>query len=127
MLPAIAAYALGNNATLIMAVAMLFSCLTTAIALNNLFARYLCSTLRLNDNRFIWVLATTTGVSFVVSLLDFKGISAFLSPILELTYPAVIALTAMCIFIRGKQKYKMMVFYVITVGMGGFTSLHVAN
>lgn len=117
MLPTIAALTMGSKATLFMGITMVFSCLTTAVALNNLYARYLCSLIKVPNSKFHLVLALTTGVSFVVSLLDFKGIAAFLAPVLELTYPGVIALTLMTLFIRGRQNIKAGVFYVTTLLM----------
>ncbi|KTD18084.1 branched-chain amino acid transport system II carrier protein [Legionella jordanis] len=117
MLPSIAKEALGEFATLFMGVAMFLSCLTTAVALNNLYARYLCSMLKLQDNKFSIVLLFTTGLSFIMSLMDFKGIAAFLAPILELTYPGIIALTLMAIVIKGRQSLKKTVFYVMTLLM----------
>jgi LIVCS family branched-chain amino acid:cation transporter len=117
MLPAIAKAAMGNSATFFIGIAMFLSCLTTAVALNNLYARYLCSILNLQDKQFIFVLLFTTTLSFIMSLLDFKGIAAFLAPILELTYPGIIALTLMAIVIKGRQPLKKAVFYVMTLFM----------
>ena len=115
MLPSIAAQAMGNYATLFIGIAMFFSCLTTAVALNNLYARYLCTTLKLNDNKFYLLLLATTAVSFIISLLDFKGIAAFLSPILKLTYPGVIALTLTTILVKEKHTLKKVLFYTMTL------------
>ncbi|KTD15993.1 LIV-II [Legionella lansingensis] len=117
MLPAIAKVAMGHSATLFIGIAMFLSCLTTAVALNNLYARYLCSTLKIKDDKFYLVLLFTTCLSFIISLLDFKGIAAFIAPILELTYPGIIALTIMAIVIKGRQPFKKAVFYVMTVLM----------
>lgn len=112
---------MGKQATLFMALTMFFSCLTTAVALNNLFARYLSYLFNINDKYFYWVLLITTGLSFIISLLDFKGIAIFLAPILHLTYPAVIALTILCIFLRGWKVTKITIFYLITFLVGGAT------
>lgn len=117
MLPSIAARVMGNYATLFIGIAMFFSCLTTAVALNNLYARYLCSMLKLKDDKFYLLLLATTGMSFIISLLDFKGIAAFLAPILEITYPGVIALTVMTILIKERQVLKKAVFYAMTFFM----------
>ncbi|VEG91528.1 branched-chain amino acid transport system II carrier protein [Legionella spiritensis] len=115
MLPAIAVNTFGNQATLLMGLAMLFSCLTTAVALNNLFARYLQSSLNMSERQFYLILAGTTGISFIISLLDFKGIGAFLAPILQITYPGIIALTIMGLIMRKHRRLKMAVFYLITL------------
>ncbi|PJE07334.1 MULTISPECIES: branched-chain amino acid transport system II carrier protein [Legionella] len=117
MLPSIASQAMGTYATLFIGIAMFFSCLTTAVALNNLYARYLCSLLKIKEDKFYILLLITTGVSFVISLLDFKGIAAFLSPILELTYPGVIALTVMAILLKERHFLKKTVFYMMTFFM----------
>jgi LIVCS family branched-chain amino acid:cation transporter len=117
MLPSIAAKSMGNYATLFIGIAMFFSCLTTAVALNNLYARYLCSTLKVGDDKFYLFLIGTTALSFVISLLDFKGIAAFLAPILEVTYPGVIALTIMTILLKERHHLKKAVFYAMTFCM----------
>ena len=57
------------------------------------------------------MLLATTVVSYVISLLDFRGIAAFLSPSLELSYPSIILLTIMSIFIKKNKELKMVVFY----------------
>jgi len=117
MLPTIATHTLGASAALIIAVAILFSCLTTAVALNNIYARYIVDTLKLKTNYFPWVLLGTTSISFLISLLDFKGIAGFLAPILEISYPGLIALTIMSIFIRDHKQIKIFAFYTITFAM----------
>lgn len=108
---------MGTKATLFIGIAMFFSCLTTAVALNNLYARYLSSCLKMKEDKFVLILLVTTAISFIVSLLDFKGIAAFLAPVLELSYPGVIALTLMTIIIKGRQRLKTSVFYALTLLM----------
>ncbi|MDI9819042.1 MULTISPECIES: branched-chain amino acid transport system II carrier protein [unclassified Legionella] len=117
MLPSIARQAMGNYATLFIGVAMFFSCLTTAVALNNLYARYLCTTFKIPTDKFYLPLLFTTVSSFIISLLDFKGIAAFLAPILKLTYPGIIALTLTAIMTRKRQPLKKAVFYTMTLWM----------
>jgi len=117
MLPSIASHAMGKQATLFMAVTMFFSCLTTAIALNNLYARYLCTLFKFSDKQFPKLLVLTTLIAFAISLLDFKGIAAFLAPILQLTYPAIIVLTVLCLLLRRQQSLKAWSFYAMTLGM----------
>lgn len=117
MLPRIAAATLGSYATFFIGVAMFFSCLTTAVALNNLYARYLCTFFKMKEDKFYLFLLMTTGLSFIISLLDFKGIAAFLAPILELTYPGIIALTLMTILLQEKHRLKKAVFYAMTIFM----------
>ena len=117
MLPTIARHTMGSYATLFIGVAMVLSCLTTAVALNNIYARYLSSLFKSNNKYFYWILLGTTGISFAMSLLDFKGISRFLSPVLEASYPGLIALTVMSIFWKGHKQIKMVLFYGITFFM----------
>ncbi len=117
MLPTIANHIIGNSAALFLAVAMLFSCLTTAVALNNIYSRYIYSSLRLKDDSFWIILLFTTTVAFLVSLLDFKGIANFLAPILEASYPGLIALTILSIFLKDYKKLKIFAFYGISILM----------
>ena len=111
ILPKIAVHVMGKGAALTIGIIMIFSCLTSAIALNNIYARYLCSLLKLSNKSFPSMLLATTVVSYVISLLDFRGIAAFLSPSLELSYPSIILLTIMSIFIKKNKELKMVVFY----------------
>lgn len=117
MLPTIASHVLGDGATLLIGLIFVLSCLTTAVALNNIYARYLCSLLKLRDVWFAPVLFCTTVIAFYVSLLDFKGIGRFLAPILEVSYPGIIALTFLSLTIRGRKWLKITVFYVSLVAM----------
>jgi len=117
MLPTIAKHIMGDNATLFIGIAMLFSCLTTAVALNNIYARYLCSLFKFQDNKFPLVLTGTTSVSFLISLLDFRGIAAFLAPALEISYPGIIALTILGIVTRKQYQFKIYAFYGISAIM----------
>lgn len=114
ILPTIAQHIMGNQATLFIGVAMLFSCLTTAVALNNIYARYLCGLFGLEQTAFPKILLATTLVSFGVSLLDFKGIAAFLAPALEVSYPGLIWLTILGIITPNWQSFKKLSFYGIT-------------
>jgi LIVCS family branched-chain amino acid:cation transporter len=113
LLPTIACALMGKNAALLIGIIMIFSCLTTAVALNNIFARYLCSLLRLKDSSFPRILLITTLISFLISLLDFKGIAAFLSPVLTFSYPSLIGLTFLSILTKERKKLKMFFFYGI--------------
>ncbi len=117
MLPTIAENIMGDNATMFIGIAMLLSCLTTAVALNNIYARYICSTIGLSEKRFPLTLLATTALSFVVSLLDFKGIAAFLAPALEISYPGIIGLTVMSIATRKFKILKQIMFYSISAIM----------
>lgn len=117
LLPTIAQYTMGKHATFLVSIAITLSCLTTAIALNNIYARYICSTLKIATNKFSLVLLVTTLLSFVISLLDFQGISKFLGPVLTVSYPGLIALTLLCIVTKRYKKLKIGIFYVISLCM----------
>lgn len=114
MLPTIATYALNPSAAFVIGIAIIFSCLTTAVALNNIYARYLVDTFKLNPSFFPVMLAGTTAISFFISLLDFKGIAAFLAPALDVSYPGLIALTILSIATKDLRTLKATLFYIIT-------------
>jgi LIVCS family branched-chain amino acid:cation transporter len=113
ILPTIAQHLLGTHAMYLIGIIVLFSCLTTAVALNNIYAHYLCTLLNLKKDKFLYVLMGTTALSFIVSLLDFQGIAKVLAPLLEVSYPSIIALTIMSIFIKDRLNLKIGVFYAI--------------
>lgn len=116
MLPTIAQHVMGDHATIFIGIAMLFSCLTTAVALNNIYARYLCQLFKM-EGYFPHVLAGTTAISCVISLMDFKGIAAFLAPTLEISYPAIIMLTILGILTPSWKSTKKYGFYGISAWM----------
>lgn len=111
ILPTIAFHLMGERACLIIGIIMVFACLTTAVALNNIYARYLCRLLTLSDKWFPWVLFITTTISFYISLFDFNGIEKFLIPLLEISYPGIIFLTLVSIFVKGQKGLKITLFY----------------
>jgi LIVCS family branched-chain amino acid:cation transporter len=111
MLATIATQVMGPQATWFISIVMLFSCLTTAVALNNIYANYLCSLLKLKEDKFIVVLSITTLIAFLISLFNFKGIAAFLVPALEVSYPGIIALTLLSCVTRKLHAVKKSVFY----------------
>ncbi len=115
MLPTISMHVMGDKATIFIAFTMLFSCLATAVALNNIYANYLLELFQYKPDKFPIILFFTTLMSFVVSLFNFTGIASFLSPILEYSYPAIIVLTLLCIISRNYQKLKMMMFWSVVV------------
>lgn len=103
ILPAISTFILGRYGAFLISVIIIFSCITTAVALNQIYAKYLCNLFRLKDNSYPFVLALTTLTSFCISTLDFNGISKILGPILNILYPALIVLTLTSIFFVGKN------------------------
>ena len=117
MLPTITKHLLGKYSTIVIALAMGFSCLATATALNNLYADFLRNTLKLRSEFFPWVLGGTTIISFALSLLDFKGISALLTPILVIIYPGLIGYTLTSLIYPKPHLVKQIIFYGITCAM----------
>lgn len=117
ILPAIANHLLGKNGALFIAIIIIFSCLTTAVALNSIYAKYLCSFKSIGKKRFKLILLGTTAMSFIISLLDFDGIAAILSPLLAISYPGLIVLTIMSICTRKHQSLKMISFYAVIAFM----------
>ncbi len=115
ILPAIANHLLGSNGALFIAIIIIFSCLTTAVALNSIYARYLCSFKIVGEKKFPLILLATTALSFAISLLDFDGIAAILGPLLDMSYPSLIALTILSIITRRYKTLKMITFYGIIV------------
>lgn len=116
-LPTLAKHTMGSMGTWFIAFVMPLSCLTTAVALNNIYARYIYSIMGTESNKFPLILLGTTIVSFVISLLDFKGIAAFLAPVLEVSYPGIIALTVMSMLTKKYKGLKMGMFYAISLAM----------
>ena len=117
ILPAIANHVLGTKGALIIAIIIIFSCLTTAVALNSIYARYLCSFKMIGKNRFPIILLATTALAFVISLLDFNGIALMLEPLLDISYPGLIVLTILSICTKRFKTIKMISFYGIIVLM----------
>jgi LIVCS family branched-chain amino acid:cation transporter len=93
MLGIIAMASLGSYAAPCVCVAVIFACMTTAIILTSLFADFIRTEVSQNKLGNAPALLITLAISFFVSTLDFAGIAKFLGPILEMVYPALIALT----------------------------------
>lgn len=115
MLPTLTKHLLGEYSTFTIAIAMGFSCLTTATALNNLYATFLHKLFKLDNHHFISILAITSVISFILSLLDFKGISSFLTPILVAIYPGLIVFTIASLVYPHPHIFKKLLFYAITI------------
>ena len=93
MLGVIALESLGNIAAPCVCLAVLFACLTTSIVLTSLFADFLRTEVTKDKIGNKVALLVTLTIGFAVSTFDFGGIAKFLSPVLEMVYPALIALT----------------------------------
>jgi branched-chain amino acid:cation transporter, LIVCS family len=90
----IALESLGTLAAPSVCAAVVFACLTTAIALTSLFADFLRHEVTQNKIGNPAAIGITLMIAYLVSCLDFSGIANFLGPILETIYPALITLTA---------------------------------
>ena len=93
MLGIIAIDSLGRLAAPCVCIAVLFACLTTAIVLTSLFADFLRNEVTHNKIGNKRAILITLLIGYIVSTFDFAGIAKFLGPILEVIYPALIALT----------------------------------
>jgi len=91
---------LGSHAGLVATVLVCFACFTTEIALTAIFAEFLQKTLFKGKISYPLALAFTLLVAFLVSTLHFSGISAFLVPVVQICYPALIVLSLVNIFYK---------------------------
>lgn len=112
-LPRIAKFLLGDLSVIFVSILMLLSCLTTAVALNNIYAEYLNKLLRLKSKYFPVILLLTIFTSFILSLLDFQGIVQILAPALEISYPALIILTCFSIILYRFKTLRVVSFYLM--------------
>lgn len=83
---------LGPYASIIASIAVALACLTTAIALAAVFAEFIHYDLTFGKLGYIPSLIITLVITYFVSILNFSGIAAFLLPILQICYPALITL-----------------------------------
>lgn len=107
----VAIHILGPHAALIACIAVALACLTTAIALASVFAEFIYEDLSFQKIGYGSSLIITLVITYFVSTLDFKGIAAFLGPILQVCYPALIALTVLNI------AYKLFNFKPVKIPM----------
>ncbi len=118
LLPTIAHHVFGNLGAIFISIIMILSCLTTAVALQNIFTKYICSFDIIGPKYFNIILLITSIISFTFSLFNFSGIAAILSPLLEISYPGLIALTILSILSNNKYKrLKIAAFYGISCYM----------
>ena len=96
----VAIHVLGKHAALIACIAVALTCLTTAIALAAVFAEFIHNDLTFGKIGYTPSLIITLVITYFVSILNFKGIAAFLAPILQLCYPALIVLSLLNIMYK---------------------------
>lgn len=109
LLGAITLKVMGSSAGIWVCMAIALTCLTTAIALSNVFADYVRKELFMEKISYTVALSGTLILTFIVANLEFRGISAFLGPILEICYPVLIILTLYNLlqaFLKSKEKRK---------------------
>ncbi|EGF84805.1 branched-chain amino acid transport family protein [Chlamydia psittaci Cal10] len=88
----ISAIALGPN-SLLTGVCVFVACLTTEIALVGIFADFLARIISSKRMTYSNAVIFTLIPSYLISILNFENISLLLLPLLQLSYPALIALT----------------------------------
>lgn len=121
LLQHIAVRILGPFGGMISSAAVFLACLTTAISLAAVFTQYLQTDLlrsKLNNGP---TLAITLGVTAAIANLGFGGIVKLWGPLLDVLYPALIAL---CLLNIAHRKYKVEpiqtpVFFVLGLALGG--------
>lgn len=94
LLAALALKVLGPQAGLVVCLTVVLACLTTAIALITAFTEFTKKEMFNDKLGYLPVLIGSLALTFCISIFEFQGISQFLSPILEICYPILIALTA---------------------------------
>ena len=98
MLGFIAQKALGPMAAPVICSAVILACITTAIVLTSLFADFLKKEVAKEKITSWQSTAVTLGIAFLISTLEFSGISRIIGPILEICYPSLIVLAIFSIF-----------------------------
>ncbi len=120
LLGTLACQLLGPYAGLVVAVLVYLAVLTTMIALTTIFSGFLQKTVFKKKVSYVVTLILTLAISFAVSTLHFDGIAAFVGPILQICYPALIALAILNILHKTYDfKYIKYGFY----GILGLTAL----
>jgi LIVCS family branched-chain amino acid:cation transporter len=112
MLSAIAIQVLGPIGGGIAALAVMTACLTTAITLVSIFANYFRKDLCREKIGGVSALLITLLITTLFANLGFRGISAFLGPILQVVYPGLILLTILNLFhaLYGQRMVRLPVF-----------------
>lgn len=95
LLVAIGGHTLGYFAKPIIAVVLAVGCLATAVILSTLFADFLVQDVTKEKLKRPYAIVITMAITFVVSLLGFQKLMVILGYILDVAYPALIALAIM--------------------------------
>ncbi len=91
----IAQLTLGPIASSIICIAVVLACLTTAVALCGIIAKFIHDSFPRTQGHKALVAFTIMVITFTFSLLEFNGIAMILGPILEVLYPGLILLTVL--------------------------------
>lgn len=119
LLAAITLKIAGSHGGFLVCLAISLACLTTAIALISSFADFIQNEFFDGKNYYQPILAGSLLATFIISTLEFNGISKFLGPILEMSYPGLIVLTILNILHRtiGLKVIKRPVFFTFFVSV----------
>lgn len=117
MLPVIAQYTLGDYSLPIISFTMAVACLATAVILSTLFVDFLREDVcrqKITRPQSIFI---SLSITFGISLLGFAKICELLGSVLEITYPALIALaiTNICNKLFGMQQGKLPFWITLTI------------
>lgn len=123
LLGTLAYQVLGPYAGLIASAAVCFACFTTEIALTAIFATFLQKTLFKEKISYAAALVMTLGCALLVSTLRFSGISAFLVPVVQICYPALIVLSLLNIVHKLNGFKPVKFFFYSTVALSFLTYL----
>jgi branched-chain amino acid:cation transporter, LIVCS family len=94
LLGRIALHILGPYAGLVVCLTVVLACLTTAIALITAFSGFIHREIFKEKSHETIVLLGSVLITYGMACFEFQGISKFLGPILEVSYPVLILLTA---------------------------------
>lgn len=117
LLGAISLKIAGPYAGILVCTIISFACLTTAIALISVFSDFVQKELFQERISYAQTLIAALLVTFLISICEFSGISRFLGPILQISYPGLIMLTFLNILHKttGFQPLKGPVFLTFGV------------
>lgn len=109
----------GQQGGLLVCVATVFACLTTMIALISSFTEFFQKEILQEKISYEATLIGALFVTFIISTYEFTGISAFLGPILKISYPGLIVLTFLNIAhkLKGIQTLQGPVFLTFGISL----------
>ena len=105
---------LGQQAGFIASGAVALACLTTAMALSAVFAQFLHDDITQKKLNYPLSLILTLLASLLISLLHFEKIVFILTPLLQVSYPAMITL-AICNFLYKSTGFQWVKLPVVSV------------